>query len=73
MNNILSSFYRVGKDITIYPLAKIIKTECISLGSHIVIDDFVFIGAHEEMIIGNHVHIASHASITGGGKCHKDP
>jgi len=38
------------------------------LGSHIIIDDFVFIGSHPKIILGNHVHIASHASITGGGR-----
>jgi galactoside O-acetyltransferase len=58
-----------GDAVVIYPLAKILKPENISLGSHIIIDDFVFLGGHEELCIGNYVHIASHASITGGGRC----
>lgn len=39
------------------------------MGSDLIIDDFVFLGAHRRLLIGNHVHIASHASITGGGDC----
>ena len=42
--------------------------ENIALGSNIIIDDFVFIGRQRELIVGNHVHIASFASITGGGR-----
>lgn len=64
-----SDFAEIGEHVIIYPLAKIIQPARIRLGSHIIIDDFVFIGNHEELILGNHVHIASHASITGGGVC----
>jgi len=62
------SYKSVGEDVTIYPLAKIISPEVISLGNHIVIDDFVFIGKHLALFIGNHIHIASFTSITGGGE-----
>jgi galactoside O-acetyltransferase len=58
-----------GENVTIYPLARIIDSPAMTIGSNVIIDDFVFIGRHEEMTIGNHVHIASHASITGGGRC----
>jgi len=58
-----------GANFVIYPTAKLLKPGNITLGSNIIIDDFVFIGGHEELIVGNHVHIASHASITGGGRC----
>lgn len=55
--------------MTVHPFARIIHPGVVSLGSDIVIDDFVFVGRHEEVVIGSHVHIASHASITGGGRC----
>jgi galactoside O-acetyltransferase len=62
-------FRATGYDVTIFPKARILQPENIILGSHIIIDDFVFIGMHDRLVIGNHVHIASHASITGGGEC----
>jgi acetyltransferase-like isoleucine patch superfamily enzyme len=60
-------FAGTGEDVTIYPSARILSTSNIRIGSHVIIDDFVFIGKHEKLVLGNHVHIASHASITGGG------
>ena len=65
----MSEFAHRGRNVTIFPLAKIIDPGAITVGSNVIIDDFVFIGRHEEMIIGNHVHVASHVSITGGGRC----
>jgi len=65
----MAEFAYHGKNVTIYPLAKLIDPDSITVGSNVIIDDFVFIGRHEELIIGNHVHIASHVSITGGGRC----
>jgi acetyltransferase-like isoleucine patch superfamily enzyme len=63
------AFRAIGEIVTIYPLAKLLGRETISIGSHVIIDDFVFVGAHREIVIGNYVHIASHSSITGGGRC----
>ncbi|MFB3827552.1 MAG: DapH/DapD/GlmU-related protein [Bryobacteraceae bacterium] len=65
----LNALREVGLDVTIFPLAKILSPGTVTIGSHVIIDDFVFIGAHRQLVIGNHVHIASHASITGGGVC----
>jgi len=62
-----SQFRRCGSNVRIYASAKILSPENIMFGSNIIIDDFVFIGSHRRLIIGNHVHIASHVSITGGG------
>jgi len=62
-------FREEGRNARIYPLARIISPENMILGSNLIIDDFVFLGAHRRLLIGNHVHIASHASITGGGDC----
>jgi galactoside O-acetyltransferase len=63
------SWKRCGVNVVIYPTAKLLRPGDITLGSDVVIDDFVFIGGHDEVVVGNHVHIASHASITGGGCC----
>lgn len=61
-------FCRAGKNVTVYKFAIILTPENVTLGSDIIIDDFVFIGTHQRLIIGNRVHISSHSSITGGGR-----
>jgi galactoside O-acetyltransferase len=58
---------QVGSDVTIWPLAKIVSPEVISIGNSVIIDDFVFIVGGRKTEIGNFVHIASFTSITGGG------
>ena len=60
-------FKQIGKNVKIYPLAKILCPEVISIGSNVIIDDFVFIMGGKETRIGDYVHIASFSSITGGG------
>jgi acetyltransferase-like isoleucine patch superfamily enzyme len=62
-------FMECGENVVVYGGAKILSPETITVGSNVIIDDFVFIGAHRRMVVGNHVHIASHVSITGGGRC----
>jgi galactoside O-acetyltransferase len=49
-----------------FEYTKIVGIENIEFGKNIIIDDFVFIYAKKKMKIGNHVHIASFSSITGG-------
>jgi len=61
-------FRHAGSNVTIYIFAIILTPENVTLGSDIIVDDFVFIGAHQKLIIGNRVHIAAHASIAGGGR-----
>jgi acetyltransferase-like isoleucine patch superfamily enzyme len=65
----MSDFAREGVDVRIFPGARLLGRERIAIGSHVVIDDFVFIGNHAELVLGSYVHVASHASITGGGVC----
>ena len=65
----MNDFMRQGVSVTIYPGARVLGRERIAIGSHVVIDDFVFIGTHAELVLGSYVHVASHASITGGGTC----
>jgi acetyltransferase-like isoleucine patch superfamily enzyme len=59
---------RVGKDVIVWPLAKIVGPERISLGDSIIIDDYAFIAGGSSSVIGSFVHIASFVSITGGGE-----
>ena len=58
---------QVGQDVIIWPEAKIISPEVISIGDSVIIDDFVFIMGGKTTQIGSFVHIASFTSITGGG------
>lgn len=59
---------KVGKDVRIWPLAKIVSPESISIGDSVIIDDFVFIMGGKRTRIGSFVHIASFTSVTGGGE-----
>jgi galactoside O-acetyltransferase len=59
---------RAGKDVLIWPLAKIVNPECVTIGDSVIIDDYVFIMGGKETLIGSFVHIASFTSVTGGGK-----
>lgn len=52
----------------IYPLAKIINIERLTIGATSQIDDFVFLNAGEKTTIGEYVHISSFCSIVGGGE-----
>lgn len=61
-------FRRQGIDVTIWPQAKVAQRENIELGSHVIIDDFAFVVGGRSTRIGDHVHIASHCSLTGGGE-----
>jgi len=61
-------FQRIGKQVTIWPQAKIVSPESICIGDSVIIDDFVFIMGGQKTIIGSFVHIASFTSITGGGE-----
>jgi galactoside O-acetyltransferase len=59
-----------GENVIIRPTVRIMRPERISIGSHVMIDDFVFLGGHEELVIGNHVHIGCHSALIGGGSCY---
>ena len=61
-------FHHVGSNVNVYKFAIILSPENVTMGSDIIIDDFVFIGAHQRLVLGNRVHISSHSSITGGGR-----
>jgi acetyltransferase-like isoleucine patch superfamily enzyme len=63
----LSGFASVGQDVTIWPLAKIIAPEVISIGNSVIIDDFVLIMGGKKTSIGSFVHISAFSSLVGGG------
>jgi acetyltransferase-like isoleucine patch superfamily enzyme len=65
----MDDFARQGVNVRIYPGARLVGRDRIYIGSNVIIDDFVFVGPHAELTIGNYVHIAAHASIAGGGTC----
>lgn len=57
-----------GKNVTIWPLAKIIYPENIELGNETVIDDFAFLYAAGKGIkIGKFCHITVHCVLQSGG------
>jgi galactoside O-acetyltransferase len=58
----------LGDGAVVYPLAKIVNPEHLSLGDHSTIDDFVFLNAGRDTRIGRYAHIAAHASVIGGGE-----
>jgi acetyltransferase-like isoleucine patch superfamily enzyme len=68
-NNVHSgpSFKSIGQQVKIWPLAKIVNPERITVGDRVIIDDFVFIVGGNETQIGSFVHIAAFSSIAGGG------
>ncbi len=57
----------VGHDVSIWPLAKIVMPEVITIGDSVIIDDFVFLMGGAKTAIGSFTHIGSFTSITGGG------
>jgi len=61
-------FNQIGKDVRIWPLAKIVDSEVITIGDNVIIDDFVFIMGGKGINIGSYVHISAFTSIVGGGE-----
>ena len=59
---------RCGREVKIYPLAKIAKPEVIEIGDCCMIDDFTFIYGGKGIKIGRYVHIACFVSVIGGGE-----
>lgn len=58
----------VGADVIIWPLAKVLNPQLISIGNSVIIDDFVLLGGAQGTVIGDFVHIGAHCSIGGGGQ-----
>lgn len=62
------NFRHIGKDVTIFPQAKIVSPETISIGNSVIIDDFVFLLGGANTVIGNFVHIGAFSLSAGGGE-----
>lgn len=54
--------------VRIFEPTVIINIDNIEFGKYVIIDSFVLIQAKKKLKIGDHVHIPSFSSITGGGK-----
>ncbi|HEV7496049.1 acyltransferase [Baekduia sp.] len=61
-------FRACGDDVTIYELVRVLDPEAIDVGTHVIVDDFVFLAGGLGTTIGSWVHIASFVSISGGGR-----
>lgn len=58
----------IGKNVTIYPSAKIINSPNISLGDEVVIDDFCFLyGVGDGIEIGSFCHVTVGSILQAGG------
>lgn len=57
----------VGKEVFIFPLAKLVNAEAISIADHVIIDDYVLFVGGQRSDLGSYIHIASFTSISGGG------
>ena len=58
---------RCGDGVTVYGLTRLIDPGRISIGSHVIVDDFVLLQGGAGLDIGSYVHISAFASIVGGG------
>jgi galactoside O-acetyltransferase len=63
------SFKNIGIGVDVYEPIAVMKPEAIWLSNHIIISEFAYINGGSGTYIGNHVHIAAHTSISGGGYC----
>lgn len=59
----------MGENVRIFDPIAIIKPEMISIGSHVILSEFAYLNGGMGLFIGNHVHIAAHSCISGGGFC----
>jgi galactoside O-acetyltransferase len=67
------SFARVGEDVVIWPMAKIVSPGTISIGDSVIVDDFVLFMGGRLSTLHSFIHIGSFTSITGGGElCMED-
>ena len=57
-----------GKNVKIFPTAKIVNPSVIEIGDNTTIDDFTFINGGQGITFGRYLHIGSFTSIIGGGE-----
>jgi acetyltransferase-like isoleucine patch superfamily enzyme len=61
-------FRACGEDVSIYPGAKIVSPEVVSIGDSVLIDDFVFLMGGVETRIGSFCHLSSFSTYLGAGR-----
>ena len=66
--NVKGKLKRLGKEVKLFPLAKIVNPQVVEIGDYSMIDDFTFINGGNGITIGRYVHIAAFVSIIGGGE-----
>lgn len=64
-----NKFKEIGLNVEIFEPVIFIKPQNISFKNHIIVSEFAYISGGIGTYIGNHVHIATHVSISGGGYC----
>lgn len=63
------NFRERGHNVTIHDPIVFIAPERAVLKNHIIISEFAHLASGAGLYIGNHIHIATHTSIGGGGVC----
>jgi acetyltransferase-like isoleucine patch superfamily enzyme len=63
------SFKFIGENVKIFEPVAIMRPENISIFNHVILSEFAYINGGLGLYVGNHVHIATHTSISGGGYC----
>lgn len=63
------SFRRRGRDVTVHSPIVIVHPENLVLGSRVILDALSFLNAGKGLFLGNCIHVATMASIIGGGFC----
>lgn len=59
-------FKSFGKDVWISRKASIYKSEAISLGHHVRVDDFCLLSGGVGIALGNYVHLSAYSALFGG-------
>ena len=67
-DNVRDKLKSCGKDVRLYPLAKIAFPHVVELGDNCKIRDFVFIFAGKGVKIGEYTDVQPHTIIWGGGE-----
>ncbi|MGK7390779.1 MAG: acyltransferase [Candidatus Cyclobacteriaceae bacterium M2_1C_046] len=67
--NIEENIGRKGVEVNIYQPVTLIKPENLYLNNYIIISEYAYINAGLGTYVGNHIHISTHSSISGGGWC----
>ncbi len=61
------AFRAIGEDVTIHDPVTIIRPEAITLGSHVMLSEYVYLAGGQGTYLGSFIHLASHTAFSGGG------